>query len=82
MAYEIVWAAEADNDCRVIITYLTEKWSLQVAEKFLVRTYNKLERLAQTPSIARSTSKNSVYMFKFDKKNVVFFTLEKIVLYY
>ncbi len=36
MAYEIVWAAEADNDCRVIITYLTEKWSLQVAEKFAV----------------------------------------------
>lgn len=77
MAYEIIWSAEADNDFRVIIDYLKEKWSLQVAEKFAIRTYDKLTRLAPTPSIARSTSKESVYLFKLDNKNVVFFTLDE-----
>ena len=41
MACEIVWSAEANNDLRVIIAYLIEKWSLEVAEKFISRTYNK-----------------------------------------
>lgn len=31
----------------------------------------------QTPQIARSTSKNSVYLFRLDNKNVVFFTLDR-----
>ncbi|MCW3108778.1 MAG: hypothetical protein JWQ09_3284 [Segetibacter sp.] len=75
MAFEIIWSAEADNDFREIVTYLKEEWSQRVAEKFIIRTYNKLERLAATPSIARPASKNSVYIYKLDHKNVLFFSL-------
>lgn len=64
MAFEIVWSAEADKDFREIVRYLKEEWSQGVAEKFMIRTYNKLERLAATPSIARATSKTSVYIYK------------------
>lgn len=76
MAYEIIWSAEADNDLKLIANYINEKWSFETAKKFLIRTSVKLEKLAKTPSIARSTSKNSIYIFKPDSKNVVFFTLE------
>ncbi|GEO08946.1 type II toxin-antitoxin system RelE/ParE family toxin [Segetibacter aerophilus] len=76
MAFEIVWSAEADNDLRQIVKSLKEEWSQQVAEKFILRSYNKLERLAAIPSLGRPTSKTAVYIYKLDRKNAVFFSLE------
>lgn len=46
MAFEIIWSAEADNDFREIVFYIKENWSQAIAEKFVQRTFNKLERLA------------------------------------
>ena len=76
MACEIIWTAEADNDFNNIVTYLKAEWSLEVAQRFVNRIYKKLERLAAQPSLGRSTSKSKTYMYKLDRKNVVFFLLE------
>lgn len=56
MAYELVWSAEAEEDFKKIILYLKEVWSVQSSEKFVKRTYRKLEKLCTMP-IGRRTSK-------------------------
>ncbi len=77
MAYQIVWTAEADNDFKNIILYLKENWSQQSSEKFIKRTYRRLEKLSMMPSVARSTSGQSTFIYKLDRKNVIFFILEE-----
>lgn len=62
MAYKLVWTAEAEDDFKAIILYLNENWSIQSANKFIVRTYTRLERLAAMPSAAHATSNPSIYM--------------------
>jgi plasmid stabilization system protein ParE len=76
MAYELIWSAEAENDFRNIVLYLKVNWSIQSAEKFIQRTYRRLDKLAEMPAVGRSTSQKSVYMYKLDRKNVVFFSIE------
>ena len=76
MAYQIVWTAEAENDFKNIILYLKENWSLQSSEKFIERAYRRLNKLADMPSVARTTSQHFISIYKLDKKNALFFTLE------
>jgi len=76
MAYEIIWTAEADTDFFNIINYLKTNWSLSSAEKFINNLYLQVEKLSRMPSLARTTSKENFYMYKLDKKNVLFFTIE------
>lgn len=77
MAYQLIWTAEAAEDFRKIILYLKETWSVQSSEKFALQTYKRLEKLTSMPSAGRMTSKALVYIFKLDKKNVVFFSIEE-----
>jgi len=80
MAYQIVWTAEADNDFKNIILYLKENWSLQSSEKFVQRTYSRLERLSNMPSVARSTSQLLTFIYKLDRKMRYSLLLKKIIL--
>ncbi|MEO7121036.1 MAG: type II toxin-antitoxin system RelE/ParE family toxin [Ginsengibacter sp.] len=77
MAYQLIWSAEAETDFKNIILYLKTRWSLESSEKFIFQTYKKLQRVVAMPSIARSTSQESIYMIKLDRKNVLFFALEE-----
>ncbi|MEO8848514.1 MAG: type II toxin-antitoxin system RelE/ParE family toxin [Casimicrobiaceae bacterium] len=77
MAYQLIWSAEAETDFKNIILYLKTSWSLQSAEKFILQTYKKLERLVAMPSIGRSTSHELIYMIKPDRKNALFFSLDE-----
>ncbi len=76
MAYQLVWSAEAENDFKNIVLYLNETWSVQSSKKFISRTYRRLEKLAAMPTSARSTSQQLIYIYKLDRKNVIFFSLE------
>lgn len=60
---------------KISFLYLKENWSLQSSEKFIERTYRRLERLANMPSAARTTSQQSVFIYKLDTKNALFFTV-------
>lgn len=75
MAYELVWSAEAKNDFKKIILYLKENWSVQSSEKFVQQTFRTLAKLAEMP-IGRRTSRESIYVYKLDRKNALFFILE------
>jgi plasmid stabilization system protein ParE len=77
MAYQLVWSAEAEDDFKKLVLYLKETWSVQSSEKFIARTYRRLEMLAAMPTKARSTSLESIYIFKLDHKNALFFSLEE-----
>lgn len=77
MAYQLVWSAEAEDDFKKIVLYLKETWSVQSSEKFIARSYRRLEKLAAMPTVARSTSQQLIYMYKLDRKNVLFFSLEE-----
>ncbi|MDQ6761593.1 MAG: hypothetical protein M3015_03075 [Bacteroidota bacterium] len=59
-----------------IALYLKDTWSDQSAKKFIARTYRRLEKLAVMPRAAQSTSQQLIYMYKLDRKNVLFFSLE------
>jgi len=76
MAYKLVWTAEAEDDFKNIVFYLKETWSVQSSEKFVTRTFRRLEKLAEMPAVARATSQQSIYIYKLDRKNAVFFALE------
>lgn len=76
MAYQLVWSAETENDFKNIVLYLNKNWSVQSSQKFIDRTYRKLEKLSEMPSVAHSTSQQSIYLYKLDRKNVVFFSIE------
>jgi len=77
MAYQLVWSAEAEDDFRNIVLYIKETWSVQSSEKFIARTYRRLEKLTAMPTSARPTSQQSIYIYKLDRKNVLFFSLEE-----
>jgi plasmid stabilization system protein ParE len=77
MAYQLVWSAEAEDDFRSIILYLKDTWSVQSSQRFAINTYKKLEKLAAMPTKARPTSGQSVYLYKLDRKNALFFSLEE-----
>ncbi len=76
MAYQLVWSAEAEDDFKKIVLYIKETWSAQSSKKFIARTYRRLEKLAEIPSVARSTSQQLIYLYKLDRKNALFFSLE------
>jgi plasmid stabilization system protein ParE len=76
MAYELVWSAESEDDFKKIISYLKEEWSIQSSERFIKQTFRKLEKLSAMP-IGRRTSNDSIYIYKLDRKNALFFTLDK-----
>src|SRR5690606_35882176 len=77
MAYQIVWTAEADTDFHSIINYLKQNWSEHSAEKFAIRTFKRLERIAHALYVPRFTSRPNIQMIGLDKKNVLFFTIEE-----
>ncbi len=77
MAYQLVWTAEAEDDFKEIVLYIKETWSAESSRKFISRTYRRLEKLATMPTIARTTSQQLVYIYKLDRKNVLFFSLEE-----
>jgi plasmid stabilization system protein ParE len=76
MAFELVWSAEAENDFKKIILYLIENWSVQSSRKFIEKTFRKLNKLSAMPTVARATSQPSIYIYKLDRKNVVFFSID------
>lgn len=77
MAYHLVWTDEAENDFKNIILYLKENWSIQSSQKFVDRTYKELEKLLAMPTIARATSKQVIFLYRLDRKNALFFSLEE-----
>lgn len=76
MAYQIIWTAEAETDFLGIVKYLEENWSQQSAEKFIAHAYKQLTKLSVMPSIAKPTTQQSIYIFKLDRKNALFFTVD------
>lgn len=72
MAYELVSSAEAEDDFKNIVLYLKETWSVQSSNNFIARTNKRLEKLAEIPAVARPTSRQSIYMYKLDRKSVIF----------
>ena len=77
MAYQLVWSAEAEDDFKKIVLYLKETWSVESSEKFIARTYRRLEKLATMPTAARPASQQLIYLYKLDRKNALFFSLEE-----
>lgn len=76
MAYQVIWTAEAAKDLFNTANYLRENWSENSAQKFLNNVTRKIEKLLQMPSLGRATTKKDHYMFKLDRKNVLFFEID------
>lgn len=77
MAYQVIWTAEADNDLFKTAEYLKENWSPTSAEKFISQVLKRVEKIADMPSLGRPTTKENYFMYRIDRKNVLFFTIEE-----
>ena len=60
-----------------ILYYILKKPGLYNHQKNLLRTYRRLEKLTASPGSARPTSQQLIYIYKLDRKNVLFFSLEE-----
>lgn len=57
MAHRIEWTENAKQDLKKIIEYLLEKWSVEVAEKFIDKLDSILELLTISPYIGMESKK-------------------------
>lgn len=60
MALQIVWTANALEDYRILIDYLIEEWSVDVAIKFDETVQNRLETISHFPYLGIVSTKNSL----------------------
>ncbi len=76
MAYEIEWTAIAEQQYGEIVHYIAEKWSIDIASKFINTVEKKLELLAQFPQLGRSSYKRKqVRKFPLSRQNTLIYQL-------
>lgn len=59
MAKQIIWAEETSENFRLLLDYLQEEWSTEIAVAFVNTFYKKLDRIDSFPTIGKRSSKNS-----------------------
>ena len=74
MAYKIIWNSEADADFKSIIIYLKTSGLILLVKN--LQTIRKLEKLTSVPYVPGFTSKPNIQIVKWDRKNVLFFSVE------
>ena len=74
MAYKIIWNSEADADFKSIIIYLKTSGLMLLVKN--LQTIRKLEKLTSVPYVPGFTSKPNIQIVKWDRKNVLFFSVE------
>jgi plasmid stabilization system protein ParE len=57
MAYEVIISTDVLKSLDAIIFYLEKKWSKNVAKRFLVTFYKKVDTIALNPAISRKSSR-------------------------
>lgn len=82
MAYRIEWTENAKQDLKKIIEYLLEKWSLEVAEKFIDKLDSILELLTISPYIGtESKKKKGVRQILITRHNRLYYrVVDKIII--
>jgi plasmid stabilization system protein ParE len=60
MVKEVIWSKNSEKDFIEIITYLTNKWSINSAIKFRDLVYFKIEILSKQPMIGIQSNKVEV----------------------
>ena len=74
MAYKIIWNSEADADFKSIIISLKTSGLILLLKN--LQTIRKLEKLTSIPYVSGFTSKPNIQIVKWDRKNVLFFSVE------
>jgi plasmid stabilization system protein ParE len=57
MAYEVIISTDVLKSLDAVIFYLERRWSENVAKKFLLTFYKKVDAIALNPTISRSSSR-------------------------
>lgn len=74
MAKKIAWTPRSHKKLKNIVSYLEEVWGLQVAENFIVRTFEVLEIIAEHPELGTMEhSEKGIRGFLLTKHNRVFY---------
>jgi plasmid stabilization system protein ParE len=78
MAYEVIFSDELFEKLNVIIYYLENNWSKEVAETFLRTFYRRVDNLAYNPKAGIKTLKNpSVRKFVITKHNTLYYEIHE-----
>lgn len=59
MAYKINYSEEIENSLISITYYLENRWSVKVAQDFLITFLKKVESLSRNPKTGKKTQQNS-----------------------
>jgi plasmid stabilization system protein ParE len=74
MAYEVIIAADVLKSLDAVIFYLEKRWSKNVAKKFLLTFYKKVDAIALNPTIGRRSSRYPVIRKIFiTKHNILYY---------
>lgn len=57
MVYEIIYTTEFENDFEELIDYLSNKWSIKIAQQFANQLDDLIFALSKMPFIGKNLSK-------------------------
>ena len=74
MAYKVIFSRDVLNGLEAIIFYLERNWSKAIAQKFLLRFYEKVDTIAINPATGRKSSRHSsIRKMLITKHNMLYF---------
>ncbi len=78
MVKEVIWLKRSKNSFRKVIEYLTDKWSISVAEEFYFRTHAIIEILKEHPDAGKEIKERQpVRQFLVTKHNYLVYKIVK-----
>lgn len=61
MVEEVIWSAEAEDQFKKIVSYLSENWSDQEIENLIKETVRAIEYITSYPRMFRETKRRNVH---------------------
>jgi plasmid stabilization system protein ParE len=82
MSYEIVWSESAEEQYNVLMDYLIEYWSIDVAIRFANDVDDVLEILQTMPFAGKASEQDGrIRMILINSKNIFYYWVQESTVY-
>jgi plasmid stabilization system protein ParE len=78
MVYEIIYTTEFENDFEELIGYLSNKWSIKIAQQFANQLDDLIFALSKMPFIGKKSLENPLVRgIVVTDKNILFYSVKE-----